>query len=144
MSVDLSNNSGVPIKEDEVDSLMAFALDYMELNPECVVNVTFVNEVEMTELHIEWMKEPGPTDVLSFPMDLPEFQGEAVTLGDIIIAPTVAAAQAKVAGHSTEHEISILAVHGLLHILGYDHADKDEEKIMFALQESIVNKWEKQ
>jgi probable rRNA maturation factor len=77
-------------------------------------------------------------------MDLPEFQGEAVTLGDIIIAPTVAAAQAQVAGHSTEHEISILAVHGLLHILGYDHADKDEEKIMFALQESIVNKWEKQ
>jgi probable rRNA maturation factor len=143
MSIDLTNNSGVPIKEDEVDSLMAFALEYMELNPECVVNVTFVDEVEMTALHIEWMKESGPTDVLSFPMDLPETTGEAVTLGDIIIAPTVAAAQAKTAGHTTEHEISILAVHGLLHILGYDHADKDEEKIMFALQESIVKKWEK-
>jgi probable rRNA maturation factor len=143
MSTDLTNNSGVPIKEDEVDSLIVFALDYMELSPECVLNVTFVNEEVMTALHIEWMNEQGPTDVLSFPMDLPEVQGEAVTLGDIIIAPTVAAAQAKVAGHSTEHEISILAVHGLLHILGYDHADKDEEIIMFALQESIVKKWEK-
>lgn len=95
----------------------------------------------MEELHIKWMDEPGPTDVLSFPMDLPEHDGEIVTLGDIVIAPAVAAKQAKDAGHSTEAEIYILATHGLLHILGYDHADPDEEKVMFALQEKIVKEW---
>jgi probable rRNA maturation factor len=74
-------------------------------------------------------------------MDMPEEKGEAVTLGDIVIAPAVAARQAQDAGHSVEHEIYILATHGLLHILGYDHADPDEEKVMFALQEKIVKEW---
>jgi probable rRNA maturation factor len=87
------------------------------------------------------MDEPGSTDVLSFPMDMPEVEGDIVTLGDIMISPTFAAAQALTAGHSTEHEIYILATHGLLHIIGYDHAEPEEEKIMFALQEQIVEKW---
>jgi probable rRNA maturation factor len=96
----------------------------------------------MEELHIKWMDEPGTTDVLSFPMDMPETKSDIVTLGDIVIDPLVAARQAQSAGHSTLHETSILATHGLLHILGYDHADRDEEKIMFDLQETIVKKWE--
>jgi probable rRNA maturation factor len=74
-------------------------------------------------------------------MDMPEHKGEVVTLGDIVIAPAVAAQQAQQAGHSVEHEIFILATHGLLHIVGYDHADPDEEKVMFALQEKIVKEW---
>jgi probable rRNA maturation factor len=74
-------------------------------------------------------------------MDMPEGKHDAVTLGDIVIDPIVAANQAATAGHSTNHEIFILAAHGLLHILGYDHADKDEEKVMFELQETIVKKW---
>jgi probable rRNA maturation factor len=122
-------------------SLINFGIDYMELNPECEISLTFVDVIEMEELHIKWMDEPGPTDVLSFPMDMPEVKGEAVTLGDIVIAPAVAAKQAQDAGHSVEHEIYILATHGLLHILGYDHADPDEEKVMFALQEKIVKEW---
>jgi probable rRNA maturation factor len=96
----------------------------------------------MTELHIKWMDEPGPTDVLSFPMDMPENPNDAVTLGDIVIAPTVAARQAATAGHSAVHEIYILAAHGLLHILGYDHANKEDEKVMFALQEDLVKNWQ--
>jgi probable rRNA maturation factor len=116
----------------------------MELNPECDISLTFVDPVEMEELHIKWMDEPGPTDVLSFPMDLPESKKDVVTLGDIVIAPAVAAAQAEIAGHSTEDEIFILATHGLLHILGYDHADPDEEKVMFALQSKIVKEWSEQ
>jgi probable rRNA maturation factor len=74
-------------------------------------------------------------------MDMPESEGDIVTLGDIMISPTFASAQALTAGHSIEHEIYILATHGLLHIIGYDHAEPDEEKIMFALQEQIVEKW---
>jgi probable rRNA maturation factor len=122
-------------------SLINYGIEYMELNPECEISLTFVDVTEMEELHIKWMDEAGPTDVLSFPMDMPEVKGEAVTLGDIVIAPAVAAKQAQDAGHSVEHEIYILATHGLLHILGYDHADPDEEKVMFALQEKIVKEW---
>jgi probable rRNA maturation factor len=97
----------------------------------------------MSELHLKWMDEPGTTDVLSFPMDMPLIPQEIVTLGDIVISPTVAQGQAIAQGHSADHEIFILATHGLLHILGYDHADKKDEKTMFALQEKIVSDWEK-
>jgi len=141
MTVEVTNRSGVKAPEGEVESLLTFGIAYMELHPECELSVTFVDDAEMEELHIKWMDEPGTTDVLSFPMDMPESKDEAVTLGDIVIDPIVAAEQAATAGHSAEHEIFILASHGLLHILGYDHADKDEEKVMFELQETIVKKW---
>ena len=141
MTVEVTNRSGVNAPESEVESLLNFGISYMELHPDCELSVTFVDDQEMEELHIKWMDEPGTTDVLSFPMDMPEKKDDVVTLGDIVIDPIVAAEQAATAGHSTEHEIYILAAHGLLHILGYDHADKDEEKVMFELQETIVKKW---
>jgi probable rRNA maturation factor len=144
MTIDVTNRSGVSAPEAEIESLLTFGIDYMDLHPECELSVTFVADKEMEELHIKWMDEPGTTDVLSFPMDMPEGKNDPVMLGDIVIDPIVAAHQAATAGHSTEHEIYILAAHGLLHILGYDHADKDEEKIMFELQETIVKKWASQ
>ena len=142
MTVELVNRSGALVPEKEVVALLDFGITYMELHAECEISLTFVGVQEMEELHIKWMDEPGPTDVLSFPMDLPEKKGDVVTLGDIVIAPVVAEKQALTAGHSTDSEIYILAVHGLLHILGYDHADPDEEKVMFALQEKIVKEWQ--
>ena len=143
MTIEVTNTSGQLVPATEINSLLTFALFELELNPECEVNVSFVDDDYMTELHIKWMDEPGTTDVLSFPMDMPETPGEAVTLGDIVISPVVASEQAKAQGHSIEHEIYILAVHGLLHIIGYDHADKSEEKVMFDLQEKIVRDWQK-
>lgn len=141
MTVDIINRSGALVPESQMHTLIDFGINYMELNPECSISLTFVDVTEMEELHIKWMDEPGPTDVLSFPMDMPEGKSDVVTLGDIVIAPAVAAQQAQGAGHSVSHEIFILATHGLLHILGYDHADPDEEKVMFALQEKIVKEW---
>lgn len=141
MTIEITNKSGELVPADQVRALLEHSLVQLKLSPECEVNLVFVDENEMTELHIKWMDEPGPTDVLSFPMDLPENPGDAVTLGDIVIAPTVAATQAAAAGHSADHEIFILAAHGLLHILGYDHANKEDEKVMFALQEDLVNNW---
>jgi probable rRNA maturation factor len=141
MTVEVTNRSGVAAPEREIDSLLTFGISYMDLHPECEISVTFVDDQEMEELHIKWMDEPGTTDVLSFPMDMPEGKNDPVMLGDIVIDPIVAQQQAETAGHSAEHEIYILAAHGLLHILGYDHADKDEEKVMFELQETIVKKW---
>jgi probable rRNA maturation factor len=144
MTIEVTNTSGQLVPTAEMTSLMTHALNALDLNPDCDLNIAFVEDDYMTELHVKWMDEPGTTDVLSFPMDMPEEPGEAVTLGDIVISPVVAAAQAMNQGHSTEHEIYILATHGLLHIIGYDHADKAEEKIMFDLQEKIVTDWEKE
>ena len=127
---------------DEVRDLLQTALIELKLSPDCELNLVFVDVEEMTELHIKWMDEGGPTDVLSFPMDLPASENEAVTLGDIVIAPVVAAQQAATAGHSIDHEIFILAAHGLLHILGYDHANAADEKVMFTLQEDLVKKFQ--
>ena len=143
MTIEVTNTSGQLVPTAEMTSLMTHAMKALDLNPECDLNIAFVEDDYMTELHVKWMDEPGTTDVLSFPMDMPEEPGEAVTLGDIVISPVVAAAQALTQGHSTEHEIYILATHGLLHIIGYDHADKTEEKVMFDLQEKIVTDWEK-
>lgn len=142
MTIEITNKSGELVPTEKVRALLEHSLVQLKLNPECEVNLVFVDEQEMSELHIKWMDEPGPTDVLSFPMDLPENSEDAVTLGDIVIAPTVAATQAATAGHSADHEIFILAAHGLLHILGYDHANKEDEKVMFALQEDLVKNWQ--
>jgi probable rRNA maturation factor len=141
MTIELVNRSGALVPDKEITSLLNYGIEYMELNPECEISLSFVDVQEMEELHIKWMQEDGPTDVLSFPMDMPESKGDIVTLGDIVISPAVAAQQAASAGHSVEDEMYILATHGLLHILGYDHADPDEKKVMFALQEKIVKEW---
>ena len=143
MTIEVTNTSGQLVPADGITSLMVFALASLDLNPACDLNISFVEDDYMSELHLKWMDEPGTTDVLSFPMDLPEVPGEAVTLGDIVISPVVAAAQALTQGHATEHEIYILAMHGLLHIIGHDHADNLEEKVMFELQDKIVSDWEK-
>ena len=141
MTIEISNRSGQLVPSDKCLSLLNYAYGKLELHPECDLNLTFIDVKEMEELHMKWMDLTGSTDVLSFPMDMPE-NGEAVTLGDIVISPRFAEEQAAKAGHSTNHEIFILATHGLLHILGYDHDDLEDEEVMFALQETIVSEWE--
>jgi probable rRNA maturation factor len=143
MTIEVTNTSGQLVPAEQITSLMTFALSVLDLNTLNDLNVSFVKDDYMSELHAKWMDEPGTTDVLSFPMDMPLTSQDIVTLGDIVISPVVAQSQAAAQGHSSDHEIFILATHGLLHILGYDHADKEEEKIMFSLQEKIVRDWEK-
>ena len=111
MTIEVTNTSGQLVPTTEMVSLMTHAMKALDLNPECDLNVSFVEDDYMTELHIKWMDEPGTTDVLSFPMDMPEEPGEVVTLGDIVISPVVAAAQALTQGHSTEHERSTFWPH---------------------------------
>ncbi|NKE08758.1 MULTISPECIES: rRNA maturation RNase YbeY [Kocuria] len=106
------------------------------------LSIAVVDEQEMARLHVEWMDLPGPTDVMSFPMDelrdgTPEQLTEG-TLGDIVLCPAVAARQAEAAGHSTEDEYFLLTVHGILHLLGHDHAQEDEREVMFALQRDLL------
>lgn len=143
MSIEINNESAVQVDEARVLALATHALDYMHIHPDADLAIQFADEHVMEKLHIEFMDEPGPTDVLSFPMDelkpgTPESPTPAGMLGDIVVCPTVAAAQALTAGHQTTEEILLLTTHGILHLLGYDHAEPDEEREMFGLQRQIL------
>lgn len=142
MSIEIRNESELGVDEERVLRLASFALDAMHVHPDTELEILFVDEKPMEELHIKFMDEPGPTDVLSFPMD--ELQpgdpnnlslGE---LGSIVICPQVAAAQAVTAGHEPMNEILLLTTHGILHLLGHDHAEPEEHAIMFGLQAQIL------
>jgi probable rRNA maturation factor len=143
MSIEINNESTESVDEVRVLALATFALDYMHLHPDTDLAIVFVDEPAMEVLHIQWMDEPGPTDVLSFPMDelRPGSEGQltpAGLLGDIVVCPQVAATQAEAAGHETINEILLLTTHGVLHLLGFDHAEPEEEKEMFGLQREIL------
>lgn len=143
MSTDVTNESGYPVDEAEFAALSRHVLDEMHVHPQAELSVILVTADVIAELHERWMDEPGPTDVLSFPMD--ELRpgregepGESGVLGDVVLCPEVAARQARAAGHSTEEELLLLTTHGILHLLGFDHAEPDEEKEMFALQRRLL------
>ena len=143
MSIEITNESGVPVDEAAIQRLMTFGLDLLHVHPDADVAVLFVDEAAMERLHVQWMDEPGPTDVLSFPMDeLRPGTDERVTpaglLGDIVVCPQVAQAQAVEAGHPVLDEIQLLTAHGLLHLLGFDHAEAEDEREMFSVQRDIL------
>lgn len=143
MSIEINNETEISVDEARVLRLATFALNELHIHPQADLAIVFVDEPAMEVLHIEWMDEPGPTDVLSFPMDelRPGTEGEltpAGLLGDIVVCPQVAAKQAAAAGHETINEILLLTTHGILHLLGFDHAEPEEEKEMFGLQKAIL------
>jgi probable rRNA maturation factor len=143
MSIEINNESGVDVDEAALQRLATFALDQLHVHPDAELAILAVDEAAMEQLHVQWMDEPGPTDVLSFPMDelrpgTDEFQTPAGLLGDIVLCPQVAIAQAETAGHSPMDEMLMLTTHGLLHLLGFDHAEPDEEKEMFGIQREIL------
>lgn len=143
MSIEINNESEVDVDEGRILRLAVHALDEMHIHPDADLAIVFVDEPAMEVLHIQWMDEPGPTDVLSFPMDelRPGQEGDLTPpglLGDIVVCPTVAIAQAATAGHEPINEMLLLTTHGILHLLGFDHAEPDEEKAMFSLQRQIL------
>jgi probable rRNA maturation factor len=157
VTIEIANESGVPVDEVALVSLARHVLDQLRIHPLAELSVLLVDESAMTELHVKWMDEPGPTDVLSFPMDElrppapggahttrgggEEFGPEPGLLGDVVLCPQVAAAQSKKAGHKAQQELELLCVHGILHLLGYDHADPEEETEMFGLQAELLRAW---
>jgi probable rRNA maturation factor len=130
VAVELTNESGVEVVEATLQDVVLFGMAQMRVHPDAELAIVLVDEGAMEQLHLQWMGEPGPTDVLSFPMDelRPGRDGETSAegiLGDIVLCPSVAATQAEAAGHSVMAELSMLTIHGLLHLLGYDHAEPE-------------------
>jgi probable rRNA maturation factor len=156
MSIEIANESGVDVDESHVARLARHVLDDMRVHPLAELSVLLVDEPAMTELHVRWMGEEGPTDVLAFPMDelrlpqpggahtdhsAPDPDAADALLGDVVICPQVAAAQAAEAGHDVQDEIDLLCAHGILHLLGYDHGEPEEHATMFGLQDRLLSSW---
>ncbi len=149
MSIEVCNESGIAVDESLVASVARYALDAMRVNPAAELSILAVTSEVMAELHERWMDEPGPTDVMAFPMDdlvdesrrpdAPEI-GPAL-LGDVVLCPAFARDQARRAGHSLADELALLTVHGVLHLLGYDHAEPEQERAMFGLQTRLLADW---
>lgn len=143
MSIDVLNESDFSLDEMELVACAKYVMGEMKVHPQADLCLKLVDEPAMEVLHVKWMDLPGPTDVMSFPMDelRPGRDGQEPAdgvLGDIVLCPSFAARQAVGAGHATEEELLLLLTHGILHLLGYDHAEPDEEREMFELQRTLL------
>jgi len=143
MSIDVLNESELALDEMELVACARYVMGEMKVHPQADLCVKLVDESVMEVLHRQWMDLPGPTDVMSFPMDelRPGRDGQEPSdgvLGDIVLCPSVAARQAIEAGHATEEELLLLLTHGILHLLGYDHAEPEAKREMFELQRTLL------
>ena len=153
VGIEICNESGAAIPEASIAAAARFAMDRMGVSLLAELSVLLVSSRVMADLHERWMDLPGPTDVLAFPMDDAEEgsllaggkpdspSGGPALLGDIVLCPEVAREQALAAGHSVLDELHLLTVHGVLHLLGYDHAEPAQECEMFALQDRILEEF---
>lgn len=147
MSIEIANESGVAVDEESIISVARFALDRMRVSPMAELSVMLVTLDVMSDLHERWMDLPGPTDVMAFPMDELDVrrpdapESSPALLGDIVLCPEYAKEQARTAGHRLADELHLLTVHGVLHLLGYDHAEPEEEREMFGLQRTILDEY---
>ncbi|WP_395692810.1 rRNA maturation RNase YbeY [Nocardioides sp.] len=146
MTIEILNESGRELDERRLAALSRFVLDRMRVHPLAELCIKAVDEPTIAELNQRWMEKEGPTDVLAFPMDelrpgLVDEDPEEGVLGDLVLCPDVAARQGEAAGHGTEAEVELLTVHGILHLLGYDHAEPEEHRVMFGLQDELLAAW---
>ena len=148
-NLDISNDTGDDSPDADLTLLAGFLLDELRMAPDAELSISLVDEEAMAALHVEWMDEPGPTDVLSFPLDdlrepAPHEPPPSGVMGDVVLCPAVADRQADVAGHDQAHELRILLTHGVLHLLGHDHVEPEEETVMFGRQRELVSRYEAQ
>lgn len=144
MNIEITSLATTKCDEERIKSVAAYALKKLGIHPDSELSISLVEESEMETLHLQWMDEPGPTDVLSFPMD--EMRPNSAStgpgvIGDIVLCPEFAAKQAEVAGNSLQEELELLTVHGVLHLLGFDHRESEEKRIMFAMQDEYLKGW---
>ncbi len=157
MSIEIANESGVSVDEPALAALARHVLGEMRMHPLAELSVLLVDPATMADLHQRWLGEPGPTDVLAFPMDelrpppLGSDRADRVggadastgpgLLGDVVLCPDVAREQAREAQHPMADELEMLCTHGILHLLGFDHGEPDERATMFGLQDRLLNSW---
>jgi probable rRNA maturation factor len=157
MSIEIRNESGVSVDEPALAALARHVLGQMRIHPLAELSVLLVDAATIADLHQRWMGEEGPTDVLAFPMDelrppppgsdRADRAGSAAgdepdsVLGDVVLCPEVAASQAREARRPMTDELEMLCTHGILHLLGFDHAEPGERATMFGLQDRLLDSW---
>jgi probable rRNA maturation factor len=146
VSIEIIDESGLDLDVQRLAALSRFVMDRMRVHPQAELCVKAVDEATIAQLNQQWMDKEGPTDVLAFPMDelrpgLVDEEPEEGVLGDLVLCPEIAARQGDAAGHGTFAEIELLTTHGILHLLGYDHAEPEEHAEMFGLQDEILGEW---
>jgi probable rRNA maturation factor len=153
MSIEVLEESGAEVDVKRLASISRFVMDRLRVHPQAELCIKLVDESTIAELNEQWMEKEGPTDVLAFPMDelrpgLVNEEPEEGVLGDLVLCPQVARRQADEArgrgqtGYSATDEIDLLTVHGILHLLGYDHAEPEEHREMFGLQARLLAEWQ--
>lgn len=146
MSIEVLDESGHDLDVRHLADLSRFVMDRMRVHPLAELCIKAVDEPTIAELNEQWMDKEGPTDVLAFPMDelrpgLVDEEPEEGVLGDLVLCPAIAVRQGETAGHGTLAEIELLTTHGILHLLGYDHAEPEEHREMFGLQDELLAAW---
>ncbi|MFC7502279.1 rRNA maturation RNase YbeY [Nocardioides sp. CPCC 206347] len=149
MSIEILDESGSGLDVKHFSRLARFVMDQMRVHPLAELCIKAVDEATIAELNEKWMEKEGPTDVLAFPMDelrpgLVNEEPEEGMLGDLVLCPSIAERQGATAGHGTLAELELLTTHGILHLLGYDHAEPEEHKEMFGLQDQLLAQWRAQ
>jgi probable rRNA maturation factor len=146
VTIEVIDESGHALDVQHLAGLSRFVMDQLRVHPLAELCIKAVDEDTIAKLNEQWMDKQGPTDVLAFPMD--ELRPGLVTqepvegvLGDLVLCPAIAVAQGETAGHGTRAEIELLTVHGILHLLGYDHAEPGAHREMFALQDTLLGEW---
>jgi probable rRNA maturation factor len=153
MSIEILDEAGTDLDVRTLSQLSRFVMDRMRVHPQAELCIRLVDEPTIAELNQRWMDKEGPTDVLAFPMDelrpgMVNEDPEEGVLGDLVLCHAVAARQAAEArdkgqsGYTTRDEVHLLTVHGILHLLGYDHAEPEEHKEMFGLQARLLAEWQ--
>jgi probable rRNA maturation factor len=139
-----SHREPEPLDVSAFERLAEFVLEREEASASIELSIALVDLAEMTELNGQYRGKDGPTDVLSFECDdlcAVTDPDEPVMLGDVVIAPEVAEAQAVEYGHTVEEELNLLLVHGVLHLLGYDHEDDGDAEVMQARERALLLAW---
>lgn len=146
MSVDIAlfveDGSELAISSEELERVFNLVLDEEGVDRPCSVSVSVVGEESMQELNSEWRGVESPTDVISLECERPDdpdlVPGEPCELGDIAMAPAVLAAQSEKFGTSAEDETRLMAIHSLLHLLGYDHIEEGDARVMEAREDELL------
>lgn len=146
-TIDFSDHTELVKDEwyEQIEKLLNFAKQQEEISEDAELSITFVDKSEIQEINKMYRDKDKVTDVISFALeedepdiDMSEFDIPRV-LGDIIICTDIAQEQSESYGHSFERELGFLALHGFLHLLGYDHMNEEDEKEMFGRQDAILN-----
>lgn len=144
--IDINNESGVEVAEQNLVRLARFALDELRIHKDAELSLLLVDEETMADYHLRYLDLPGATDVMSFPMDelrtpRPGAEPQPGVLGDIVLCPSFIETQAEELNKVYEEELEYLLIHGLLHLLGHDHAEPEEKAVMFGLNDELIGKW---